>query len=73
MHTDEALAAFQAALVDLLGQDLPIEEIQRRLRHDPAFERFRDYVAGFEPRMIEVAAGLVKKWRDGDAIRVSGG
>ena len=64
MHTDDALGAFQAALVELLAQDLPVEEIQRRLRHDPAFERFRDYVDSFEPRMIEVAAGLVKKWGD---------
>jgi hypothetical protein len=64
MHTDDALAAFQAALVELLAQDLPVEEVQRRLRHDPAFERFRDYVDSFEPRMIEVAAGLVKKWQD---------
>jgi hypothetical protein len=64
MRTDDALATFQAALVALLAQDLPVEEIQRRLRHDPAFERFRDYVDGFEPRMIEVAAGLVKKWGD---------
>jgi len=64
MHTDDALGAFQAALVELLAQDLPVEEIQRRLRQDPAFERFRDYVDSFEPRMIEVAAGLVKKWGD---------
>ena len=64
MRTDDALAAFQAALVALLAQDLPVEEVQRRLRHDPAFERFRDYVDSFEPRMIEVAAGLVKKWKD---------
>lgn len=64
MHTDDALAAFQAALLELLAQDLPVEEVMRRLRHDPAFERFRDYVDSFEPRMIEVAAGLVKKWGD---------
>jgi hypothetical protein len=62
MHTDDDLAAFQAALLELLAGELPIEEIQRRLRRDPAFERFQGYVDGFEPRMIEVAAALVKTW-----------
>jgi hypothetical protein len=67
VQADDALAGFQAALLALLAEDLPVEEIQRRLRHDPAFERFREYVDGFEPRMIEVAAALVKKWGRRDA------
>jgi hypothetical protein len=61
MATDD-LARFQAALVDLLAQDLPADVIQGRLHEDAAFAEFRDYVDGFEPRMLAVAAELVKKW-----------
>lgn len=56
------LAAFQAALLHLLAEDLPPEEFRRRLKSDAAFEPYQDYIATFEPRMIEVAAELVKKW-----------
>jgi hypothetical protein len=59
--TDE-LAAFQAALLDLLAQDLPPEAMQRRLREDAAFAGYQAYVQGFEPRMLAVAVELVKKW-----------
>jgi hypothetical protein len=56
------LARFQAALLDLLSQDLPPDAMRQRLRDDPAFAEFRDYVDRFEPRMLAVAAELVKKW-----------
>ncbi len=59
---DDDLAAFQAALLDLLDRGLPAEEVRRRLRDDPAFAAFRGYVEAFEPRMLAVAAELVKKW-----------
>ncbi|MBA4064165.1 MAG: hypothetical protein C0501_10715 [Isosphaera sp.] len=59
---DDDLAAFQAALLDLLDRNLPAEELRRRLRDDPAFAAFRGYVETFEPRMLAVAADLVKKW-----------
>lgn len=60
--SDEALARFQAALLDLLSQPLSASEIALRLREDAACAPFQDYVSGFEPRMIEVAAELTKKW-----------
>jgi len=62
MPPRDALADFQAALLDLLARDLPPDEMQRRLRDDPAFADFRDYARQFEPRMLAVAAELVKKW-----------
>lgn len=64
---DRDLAAFQAALLELLASGLPPEEMQRRLRQDPAFTPYRSYVERFELRTLETAAALVKKWgrRDG--------
>ena len=61
--TDEAeLADFQAALLDLLAQPIAANEIARRLREEAAFAPYREYSASFEPRFLEVAASLVKKW-----------
>ena len=62
MQSPEELAAFQDALLELLAQDLPVERIREKLRDDPVFAAFRDYAAGMEPRMLEVAVELVKKW-----------
>ena len=62
MASADDLAEFQAALVELLAQDLPADVFERRLREDAAFAEFRAYVGGFEPRMLAVAAELVKKW-----------
>ena len=56
------LARFQAALLELLARELPPEEIIRRLREDTAFAPYRSYVETFEPRFLEVASALVKKW-----------
>jgi hypothetical protein len=62
MPASDELAAFQAALLELLALDLAVEEMQRRLREDATFAAFRSYVDEFEPRMIIVASELVKKW-----------
>ena len=59
---NEELAAFQAALLELLQSDLQPGQIVERLRSDAAFEGYRDWVATFEPRMVETAASLVKRW-----------
>jgi hypothetical protein len=60
--TAAELAAFQHALLDLLYRDLPPEEVQAQLRSGEAFRPFQDYLSRAEPRMMEVAAELVKKW-----------
>jgi len=62
MPDDEHLARFQAALLDLLAQGYPPELIIAQLRSDPQLAAYADYVATFEPRMIEVAIELVAKW-----------
>jgi hypothetical protein len=62
LANDKSLADFQAALLDLLVQPLPAEIMHERLRTAPEFQEYQAYIADFEPRMIEVAAELVKKW-----------
>lgn len=62
MESDEQLASFQAALLELLHQDLPAAEILRRLQSDAVFEPFRSYIATFDVRAVEVARELVQKW-----------
>lgn len=58
----EQLARFQSALMDLLAQNLSAAELESRLLSDAAFIPFRQYLQGCEPRMLQVAADLVKKW-----------
>lgn len=62
MQDIERLAQFQATLLELLSQQLAPQEIMQRLRSEAAFAPYQDYVATFEPHMVEVAALLVKKW-----------
>lgn len=64
-HNDcdrESLARFQSSLLDLLDLGLPPDMVIARLKEDPALESFHEYIDGFEPRMVEVAQELVKKW-----------
>lgn len=56
------LAQFQAALLELLALPISPDEIAQRLREDDSFAPYREYSASFEPRFLEVAASLVKKW-----------
>ncbi len=62
MIEDRGLDAFQAALLDVLARARSGEEALRELTEHPACVPFRDYVATFEPRMLQVAAELVRKW-----------
>lgn len=63
-HSRDAgdLARFQSALLDLLHEPLSVDEIRQRLLSDPEFAVYRSYVEAMEPRMLEVAAELTKKW-----------
>jgi hypothetical protein len=36
--------------------------MQRRLENDEAFAPYRDYVRSMEPRALDVASELVRKW-----------
>ena len=62
MRTDSELAHFQSRLLDGLSQPGSAEDILRRLRADQSLVPYHGYIAGFDPRMVEVAAILVKKW-----------
>lgn len=61
-HDAGDLARFQSALLDLLHESLTVEKIRQRLRSDPEFAAYREYVDAMEPRMLAVAAELTKKW-----------
>lgn len=63
----EEQGRFLDALLDpvdgfLLDRGLTVEELRQSLGEDAAFAPFRGYVGAFEPRMLAVAAELVKKW-----------
>ena len=62
MKENEPLAEFQAALLELLDEPLSADEIISRLQNDAVFAPYRRYIDTFEPRMVEVAAELIKKW-----------
>ncbi len=62
MTDDPTLDHFQRALLELLASADDLNEIRERLASDAAFTPFAEYVAGFEPRMLEIAAALVKRW-----------
>lgn len=62
MTAGEDLAAYQAALLEHLDRGESGEAILARLRLDPAFAPYTDYVDTFEPRMLDVASELVRKW-----------
>lgn len=62
MPDDPALARFQAKLLDLLSKGQQPQQIVDQLNSDQELAEFADYVATFEPRMVEVAIELVAKW-----------
>ena len=56
------LAAFQSMMLEALHEHDDAAEILATLKADPASEPFLDYLDELEPRMVEVAAELLKKW-----------
>ncbi len=63
MSTDrQQLAEYQATLLELLSKYDTIDEIQSHLRTDAPLALYRHHAESFEPRMIEVAAELTKRW-----------
>jgi hypothetical protein len=61
MTRPEALA-FEAAMLEVLGEEFDGERIRARLLDHPACAPARAWILGCEPRMLEVGAGLVKQW-----------
>jgi hypothetical protein len=49
--------------MDLLaGDDVGRAERLRILRENPAFAPFAEYVAGFDPAMVDFLAAVARKW-----------
>jgi uncharacterized protein (UPF0276 family) len=61
--TSAELAAFQARILAILGEEIDGERARERLLADPTCGPYRDWLAFAEPRMLAVAAELVKRWR----------
>ena len=62
MNGEQELAAFQAAFISALGEEVEAQRTLARLRTDPRCAPFAAWIEGFEPEMLEVAAHLVHKW-----------
>lgn len=62
MTDDQELAVFQAALLSALSEEAEPERALVRLQTDPRCAPFAEWIEGFEPEMLEVAAHLVRKW-----------
>jgi len=64
--TDDELAGFQDAMIEaLLAGRAPSPD-------DPACAGHRDYVASFEPHLVEVTLRLVARWSKRAAAFVEG-
>lgn len=61
-HSDKELADFQTCMLNAMYDHDSASEIFAVLNSSDATLPFRDYISGFEPEMLEVAALLVKKW-----------
>jgi hypothetical protein len=49
--------------MDLLaGDDVGRGERLRVLHEDPAFAPFEEYIAGFDPAMVDFLAAVARKW-----------
>lgn len=56
------LARFQALLVEVLRKESDPERALARLRSHPDAGPHRDWLDRIEPRMLGVAASLVRRW-----------
>lgn len=70
---DRELADFQACLLNALHEHDTAESILAAMSGNDATLPFRDYITGFEPEMLELAAILVKKWGVKTPVSPSGG
>ena len=59
---DLEIARFQAALLEVLHLGLPAAETHARLLAHPDAAPFSEWVASFEPRALEVASVITRKF-----------
>ena len=69
----DEVAAFQAALLEVLGTTADGEAALRALRQRPESAGFREWLDGCDPRMVTVAAVLLRRWGAGMAPPASSG
>jgi hypothetical protein len=62
MPKESSLIAYQDALLELLASGLPQDIILEKLKTDPRFEQYQDYIKQFDPDMVAVACELMGKW-----------
>jgi len=65
---DEALAAFQALLLEALADGDDPSEAVHAIRSRPESEAYRDWIDRWDPRMVAVAMGLVRRWGRIDGV-----
>jgi len=56
------LEEYQDALLELLASGMPQDEILEKLKSDPRFANYQDYIKEFDPDMVAVACELMEKW-----------
>jgi hypothetical protein len=56
------LEEYQDALLELLSSGQPQDVILEKLKTDPRFEHYQEYVKEFDPDMVAVACELMGKW-----------
>ena len=61
---DTELAALQAALVAALARSASPEEVLTLLAEVPLPAAFRQWIAASDPRAIETAIELVRRWTE---------
>ncbi len=59
---DEELAAFQAAMLEVLASAPDGEAALRALRERPEAASFLGWLDGCDPRMVTVAGSLLRRW-----------
>lgn len=62
MTTREALAIYQAELLDALNSAATPEEASKRIRELAKAAGLQDDLGEIDPRMMDVAVQLTKKW-----------
>lgn len=62
MPPPETLAHFQSRLLEELWAGRGAEETRAALLADGRLAPFHGYIRAMEPAMLDVAAGLVRKW-----------
>ncbi|NJK30208.1 MAG: hypothetical protein HC851_13180 [Acaryochloris sp. RU_4_1] len=60
--SDSDLAHFQDSLLDILSSQSETAEILASLKKAQFGDAIADYLESFDPKMVAVAAELVKQW-----------